>query len=133
MLNAVQAAPLWLSERPITALVLGLLLFLGAHSARIVADPWRTRGIARLGIVKWKGLYALLSMAGFALLVRGYGQARQQPVVLWVAPLATRHIATLLTLVAFVLGTAAYWPCNAIKARLHQPMLLGVKGWRLRI
>lgn len=76
MLSAVQAALLWLSERPITALVLGLLLFLGVHSARIVADPWRTRGIARLGIVKWKGLYALLSMAGFALLVRGYGQAR---------------------------------------------------------
>ena len=76
MLNAVQAALLWLSERPITALVLGLLLFLGVHSARIVADPWRTRGIARLGIVTWKGLYALLSMAGFALLVRGYGQAR---------------------------------------------------------
>ena len=32
-------------------LILGLILFLGVHSLRIFADPWRTAQIARLGLV----------------------------------------------------------------------------------
>jgi uncharacterized membrane protein len=42
-----------------------------------------------------------------------------------------RHLGALLTLVAFVLLAAAYVPGNAIKARLHHPMVLGVKVWAL--
>lgn len=112
-----------------TVLILGLLLFLGAHSVRIVADPWRTAQLARLGEAKWKGLYAVLSLIGFALIVWGYGLARQQPVPLWAPPAGLRHLASLLTLVAFILLAAAYVPRNAIKARLHHPMILGVKTW----
>lgn len=112
-------------------LILGLVLFLGAHSVRIVAEGWRTQMIARLGEGPWKGLYSLVSLAGFALIVWGYGLARQQPVVLWNPPFATRHVASLLTLLAFILLAAAYVPRNAIKARLHHPMVLGVKTWAL--
>ena len=42
-----------------------------------------------------------------------------------------RHVASLLTLLAFVLLAAAYVPGNQIKARLHHPMVLGVKAWAL--
>ena len=105
-------------------LILGLVLFLGVHSVRIVADGWRSRGEGA-----WKGLYSVLSIVGLVLVVWGYGLARQQPVVLWVPPVATRHIAALLTLVAFILLTAPYVPRNGIKARLHHPMVLGVKVW----
>jgi uncharacterized membrane protein len=42
-----------------------------------------------------------------------------------------RHLASLLTLVSFVFLAAAYVPRNAIKARLHHPMTLGVKVWAL--
>jgi len=112
-------------------LILGLVLFLGAHSARIVAEDARGRFIARRGEKAWKGLYSLLSIAGFALVVWGYGLARQQPVVLWPAQAWARHLASLLTLVAFVLLAAAYVPGNGIKARLHHPMVLGVKLWAL--
>ena len=66
-----------------TALILGLVIFLGVHSVRIVAEPWRTRMRARLGEGAWKGLYSLLSLLGFGLIVWGYGLARQQPVSLW--------------------------------------------------
>jgi uncharacterized membrane protein len=114
-----------------TILVLGLLIFLGLHSVRIVADPWRSAMRARLGEGAWKGLYSLLSLAGFALLIWGYGQARQTPVVLWTPPVSMRHLAALLTAIAFILITAAYVPRNAIKAKLHHPMLLGVKTWAL--
>jgi uncharacterized membrane protein len=40
-----------------------------------------------------------------------------------------RHLASLLTLMAFVLLVAAYVPGNGIKARVHHPMVLGVMVW----
>ena len=110
-------------------LILGLLLFLGVHSTRVFADSWRARQIQRLGPMGWKALYSVLSLAGFALLVWGFGLARQQPVVVWVPPMALRHLNALFTLIAFVLLAAAYVPGNAIKARLGHPMLAAVKLW----
>ena len=112
-----------------TLLIAGLLLFLGVHSVRIVADDFRTAQIARLGANGWKGLFALLSIAGFVMIIWGFGLARQQPVLLWATPSWLRHAASLLTLVAFVLVVAAFVPGNAIKGRLHHPMVLGVKLW----
>ena len=114
-----------------TILVLGLLIFLGVHSVRIFADPWRSAMRARLGEGAWKGLYSLVSLAGFALLIWGYGLARQTPLVLWTPPVGMRHLAALLTAIAFILIAAAYVPRNAIKAKLHHPMVLGVKTWAL--
>lgn len=110
-------------------LIFGLVLFLGVHSTRIVADGWRTAMVTRLGEGRWKGLYALLSVAGLVLLVWGYGLARQQPVPLWSPPVAMRYAAAALTLIAFVLLAAAYVPRNSIKARLHHPMVAAVKLW----
>jgi uncharacterized membrane protein len=114
-----------------TLLLLGLVLFLGMHSVRIFADPWRGAMVARLGEMGWKGVAAVVSLVGFALVIWGFGLARQQPVLLWTPPVAMRHLASLLTLVAFVLLAAAYVPRNGIKARLHHPMVLGVKVWAL--
>jgi uncharacterized membrane protein len=112
-----------------TYLVLGLLIFLGVHSVRILADDWRTRIRARIGALPWKVFYSLLSVIGFGLIVWGFGQARQQPVQLWSPPVGMRHVASLLTLISFVLLAAAYVPGNGIKARVHHPMVLGVMLW----
>ncbi|MGV8805230.1 MAG: NnrU family protein [Polaromonas sp.] len=112
-------------------LILGLILFLGIHSTRIVAEGWRTAMIARLGAGVWKALYTLVSLAGLALVVWGFGLARQEPVALWWPPYFLRYVMWLLTLLAFVLLAAAYVPRNAIKARLHHPMVLGVQLWAL--
>jgi uncharacterized membrane protein len=110
-------------------LILGLVLFLGVHSVRIVANDWRTQVLAQRGEGAWKGLYSVVSAVGLGLVVWGYGLARQQPVVLWLPPVATRHVAALLMLASFILLTAAYVPGNGIKAWLHHPMVLGVKVW----
>lgn len=110
-------------------LILGLVLFLGAHSLRIVADGWRQRQIARLGELKWKALYSLVSLLGFVLICWGFGLARQQPVLLYLPPHGLVHLNALLTLLAFVLLAATYVPRNAIKARLHHPQTLAVKLW----
>lgn len=111
-------------------LILGLALFLGVHSISIVAPGWRDAQAARLGDNAWKGLYTLLSLAGFAMLVYGYGQARQAPVVLYVPPLALRHVALLLMLPVFVLLLAAYLP-GRIKSAAKHPMLAATKLWAL--
>ena len=112
-----------------TLLILGLVLFLGVHSVRVLGEDGRNALRARLGEGGYKGLYTLVSLAGFALIVWGYGAARQAPVQLWVPPVWTRHLAALLTIPAFVLLVAAYVPGNSIKARLHHPMVLGIKTW----
>ena len=112
-------------------LILGLVIFLGLHSVRIVAEDWRTRTRARIGAMPWKGLYAIASLLGFALIIWGFGLARQQPVQLWSPPVAMRHLASLLTLLSFVLLAAAYVPGNRIKERVHHPMVLGVNVWAL--
>ncbi len=112
-------------------LVIGLAIFLGAHSVRIVADDWRSAQIARLGANGWKGLYSLISIAGIVLIVWGYGQARLDPVVLWTPPVWTRHAAAPLTLIAFVLLAAGHVPGTRIKAAIGHPMVAGVKVWAL--
>ena len=112
-------------------LVLGLILFLGTHSIRIVADGWRTARVARLGENRWKGLYSLASALGLGLIVWGYGLARAEPVELWAPPTWSRHVAALLTLPAFILITAAYVPGSRIKAAIGHPMVAGVKVWAI--
>jgi uncharacterized membrane protein len=114
-----------------TVLILGLLIFLGAHSVRMVAEPWRAAQIARLGQNGWKGLFALVSAIGLVLVVWGYGMARGHPIVLWTPPTWARHVAALLTVPAFILLAAAYVPGNRIKAVLGHPMVAGVKIWAL--
>jgi uncharacterized membrane protein len=117
------------TETAMTALILGLVIFLGVHSVRVVGEDWRTGLRGRIGENAYKGLYSLLSIAGFALIVWGYGLARQQPVVLWLPPVWTRHLAALLTVPAFVLLVAAYVPGNSLKTRLRHPMVMGTKLW----
>ncbi len=112
-------------------LILGLLLFLGAHAVRIAAEDWRQRVCAQIGETRWRLAISAVSLLGFVIMVWGYGLARQAPTQLWAPPTAMRHLAALLTLPAFVLLAGAYVPGNAIKARLGHPMVLSVKLWAL--
>lgn len=112
-------------------LIAGLLLFLAAHSTRIVAEGWRAAMLDRFGEKPWKGLVTAVSIAGFVMIVIGYGQARLMPVPLWEPPFWTRHLALLLNLFAFILLVAAYVPRNVIKAKIGHPMVAGVKLWAI--
>ena len=64
-------------------LVIGLIVFLGAHSLRIVAGDWRDAQLARLGEMRWKGVFSLVSALGLALIIWGYGLAHVDSPVLW--------------------------------------------------
>ena len=110
-------------------LILGLAIFLGVHSIRIVADGWRAATIDRIGEKGWKGGYAIASIVGFVLIIWGYGIARAGATLLWVSPVGVRHLTGMLTAVAFVLIAASYVPRNRIKTLVGHPMLAGVMVW----
>ncbi len=109
-------------------LLLGLVVFFAAHSVSIVDEPWRNRVAAKMGEGPWKGVYSLASLAGFALVVWGYGLARQDPVVLYLPPAWLRHLAMLLLVPVFPLLLAAYLP-GRIQSAVRHPMLLATKLW----
>jgi uncharacterized membrane protein len=111
-----------------TQLAFGLLLFLGAHSVSIVAPAARDRWAAALGANAWRGLYSVVSLAGFVLLVRGYGAARHSSGLLYVAP-GWMHTATLLLMLpVFPLLVASNLP-GRIRSAAKHPMLAAVTIW----
>jgi uncharacterized membrane protein len=100
------------------------------HSVGIVSVAMRDHWAAALGVNAWRAIYSLVSLAGFVLLIVGYMQARQSPVLLYIPPPWTRHAAFALMLPVFPLILAAYLP-GTIKAKLKHPMLAAVKLWAL--
>ena len=112
-------------------LLLGLVLFLGCHSVRVFAQSWRENTLLRLGEKMYKGLYSLASIVGFVLIVYGFSLVRMDSPMLWLPPVAMRHVASLLMLLSMILLVAGQVPHNAIKDRLKHPMVLSVKVWAL--
>ena len=51
----------------------GLVVFFGIHSVSIVALGWRNAMAARLGEWGWKGLYSVISLAGFLMMIHYAG------------------------------------------------------------
>ena len=50
-------------RQPMLVLILGLAIFLGVHSIRIVADGWRSATIERIGEKRWKAMRSRRSSA----------------------------------------------------------------------
>lgn len=112
-------------------LIAGLLIFLGVHSVRIFADNWRAREIERIGKRRWMMIYTFHSLFGLALIVWGYGTAREAPVLLWDPPLWGRHLAVALMAVSFFLIAQNKSPQGPIVARIGHPMLAATVIWSI--
>src|SRR5690242_1538981 len=111
---------------PMSLLVLGLIIFIGAHSFTMARNV-RAQAIAALGEGPYKGLYSLVSLLGIALIAWGFGSYRAGGYIqVWDPPVWTRHLAIPLVWLAFVAFAAAYLP-GRIKGALKHPMLAGVK------
>lgn len=110
-------------------MIAGLILFLGSHSLKIFAPEWRMAMVAKLGEGPFKGLYALVSIAGLVMVVYGYDAMRMSSAPLWMPPLWMYHAVAVLMLPSFILLLAAYIPNNHFKARLGHPMLMATKIW----
>ena len=113
-------------------LVVGLALFLGIHL--VTTQTQMRNGLAaRMGEGTFKGLYSLVALAGFALIVFGYHKAQLMPgknPVLWSAPHWGRHVTMLLMLPVFPLLFATYLP-GRVSAAVRHPMITAVKFWAL--
>jgi uncharacterized membrane protein len=110
-------------------LILGIVLFLGVHSIRMLAPQWRDARIAAMGEGAWKGAYSIASLLGLVLLVWGYGMARQASPVLYAPPAWMAHLAILLMAISFVSLAVSQFPAGRLKPILKHPMLLAVKVW----
>lgn len=112
-------------------LVLGLVVFLGRHSTRIVSESGREKAIARIGEGPWKGGYSLISAIGFVLVVWGFARERFQAPQLWTPPPGARHTTMLLMLAALILLASYLFKRSHITAAVHHPMLWSVLSWSL--
>ena len=112
-----------------TLLIGGLLLFLGVHALRIVAEPWRNDVIARIGVHRFRAVYSLVSIAGLWMLVQGYAGARWSSPTLYHPPEWTHYLAIALALPAMILLVATYLPGTRIKRVVGHPMMLGIRIW----
>lgn len=109
--------------------VVSLALFLCLHLMRAAAPDLRGRIVARIGEGPWKGLFSVLSLIFFALLIYGFGLARADTPVLWYPPVWTQHIALTLMLPGTICLAASFLPAGRIKVWAKFPLVLSVKIW----
>ena len=109
-------------------LIAGLVLFLGVHSISIVSYRWRDAMVEKVGHGAWRALHSLVSVVGLALIAYGFGRARENPVILYVAPIWVRDTMIMVMPVVFPIAFAAYLP-GLISAVLKHPLLVAVKLW----
>ena len=109
-------------------MIVGLALFLGAHTLTTQRDL-RARIIGSMGASGYKIGYALVSLAGLALIVWGFANYRATGWIdVWYPPKALKHITVALMLPAVIAVVAAYMR-GRIYTTLKHPMLVGVKAW----
>lgn len=111
-----------------TILILGLVVFLGVHSVRILAGPFRDAQIAA-SPKRWKGLYSLASFVGLGLIIWGWILFRPAAPQVYDPPAWGRHVTWVLVWMALVLMPTGNAPTGRIKATVRHPMLLGVILW----
>jgi uncharacterized membrane protein len=111
-------------------LILGLVVFFGVHSVRMVAGGFREAQLAT-NEKRWKGIYALLSVVGLALIIWGWMAFRSDAPQVYEPPAWGRHLAMALVWISFILLAASHMPPGRIRVWVKHPMLLGVALWAL--
>ncbi|MDX2157289.1 MAG: NnrU family protein [Hyphomicrobiaceae bacterium] len=113
-------------------LLLGLVIFIAIHLVPTQPDMRRALAV-RMGEGAWKGVFSLISLAGFVLIVVGYHKLQLHPgknPVLWSPPPWGRHATMALMLPVFPLLIATYLP-GRIAGAIRHPMITAVKFWAL--
>ena len=87
--------------------ILGLVVFFATHLFTTFRGA-RADAIAKLGLNGYRALFALVSIAGLALIVWGFGQYHAHAPQIWSPPAFMRHITVGLMLFAVIFFTAAH-------------------------
>lgn len=110
-------------------LLVGMGIFLGIHLMRVIAPEFRAAMMTRLGPWGWKGVYSVVALVGFVLVVLGYADARLTSPQLWATdPPWARMAVALLMLPALILFISAYLP-GKLRATFKHPMLIATVLW----
>ena len=106
-------------------MITGLLIFFGLHLIPSLA-ALRASLVGMLGEKGFKAVFALISLAGMALIVIGKGDA--EFTTLYEPPEWGRHVTSLLVLVAlyFLISSEVK---SSIRTVTAHPMLWGISAW----
>lgn len=111
-------------------LIVGLAVFHASHLF-VTKRAARAAAIERLGMIGYRAVFSIVSLAGLALIVWGFAEYRATGWIdVWYPPRFTRHIAELLMLFAAIFAVATYIP-SRIRTKLKHPMLAAIKTWAL--
>ncbi len=106
-------------------LITGVLIFFAVHLLPGFVST-RLKIIHSIGELLYKGLYAVIALIGFILIIYGMSEAEFYPV--WQPPVWGRYIVFLIMPVSFILLVANDLKSN-IKCYTPHPMLWGVALW----
>ncbi len=106
-------------------LILGLVVFLGVHTSRILGI--RALMIRAIGEPLFAVFYSILSAIGLALIVYGHILAHPSDTI-WNPPEWSRLVALVAVPIALVLLVATYLPSH-IRSLTRHPMTLAVALW----
>ena len=91
----------------LSILILGLAVFLATHVFVSFREA-RAGVIERVGLPLYRGLFAIVSLAGLALIIWGYAQYHAHDLIqIWSPPAFMRHITIGLVLFAAIFFVAA--------------------------
>jgi uncharacterized membrane protein len=110
-----------------TLFIAGIVVFFGTHLFTAFMRDKRDKLVAKFGGNGYRGLYSLIAIAGFVMIVMGWRNADAS--ILYSTPAFMRHITYGLMLIAIILLVAAYAPAGRITHAVKHPMLAGVKVW----
>ncbi|MFT4714277.1 MAG: putative membrane protein [Candidatus Azotimanducaceae bacterium] len=109
-----------------TLFMAGIIIFFGVHF--VPSTPIKAIMIGKVGEIRFKGMFSLISVIGLGLIIYGFSQTEFQ--LLW-APEPWGRSAAIFTMpIVIILMCAAEIP-NNFKRLVRHPMLLGVSLWGL--
>jgi uncharacterized membrane protein len=112
-------------------LITGIVIFAGVHLFSMLLPGQRNALKARMGEGPYKGLYSLISLAGFALMIWGFRTVRSDPAAISFvydpAPWA-RHVTMLLVLLGFI-SLSGFHGKGHLKLWLRNPFSIGIVLW----
>jgi len=107
-------------------LVTGVLLFAGVHFIPSLTPNIKADAVNRIGVDGYKGLFSLLLLGSFALMISGWRTALA--VTLYAPPAGAHKFAIALVVIAFYLMTASALR-SRIRSVVRHPQLTGVTLW----
>ena len=111
-------------------LILGMLLFAGPHFVSSLAPAQRDRLKARFGEGAYKGVYSIVSLIGFILMIYAYWATRDSGDMLYVPSGTMRHATMGLATLGIILISTSQGKTH-IRLWLQNPFSIGVALWAI--